>query len=102
MAYQSLTEKNEFFNSKPAELEVGASLEGTVKLITEARDPKSSGVATIEKEDGTRINVWLSTVIAGAFAAGVEVGDKVRIVYNGKTKAKNGTEYNDYTVEVDR
>lgn len=102
MAFQNLTEDVPFWNSKPAELKVGDSVEGKVVLINEARDPKSSRTAVIEQADGKRVAVWLSTVIDGAFRAGIAEGDTVRVSYNGKQTSKKGTEYNDYTVEVDR
>lgn len=102
MAFQDLTENVSFWNSKPSDLETGAAVEGKVVLISEARDAKSSRTATIETEDGTRVAVWLSTVIDGAFKSGVTEGDTVRITYNGKKTGKTGKEYNDYTVEVDR
>lgn len=102
MTYQNLTESVPFWNAKPAELKSGASVEGKVALIQEARDPKSSRTAILETKSGERVAVWLSTVIDGAFKSGVSEGDTVRITYNGKVKSKNGAEYNDYTVEVDR
>lgn len=102
MAFQNLTENVPFWNSNPADLKVGDAVEGKVVLINEARDSKSSRTAVLELADGKRVAVQLSTVIDGAFKAGINEGDTVRVTYNGKQESKKGTEYNDYTVEVDR
>lgn len=101
--FQSLTDKKDFWNAKPAELEVGSVLEGKVVLIEEARNAKASRTATIEKEDGSTVGLWLSTVIDGAFQSGVREGDTVRITFNGKQTTKDGkNEFNDYSVDVAR
>lgn len=103
MAFQELTANIPFWNNKPTDLAVGSEIMGKVTLIQEARNPKSSRTAILELEDGSRVSVWLSTVIDGAFKAGVREGDTVRITYKGKEKTKDGnTEFNDYKVEVDR
>lgn len=102
MAYQDLTEQKPFWNNKVEELKEGDVIEGKVVLIQEARDVKSSRTATLEKADNTQVNVWLSTVIDGAFRSGVKEGDKVRITYKGRAEAKNGGKFNDYKVEVER
>lgn len=99
--FQSLTAQQNFWNNKPEDLKVGDSVEGKVLLIQEARNDKSSRTATLELKDGSKIAVWLSTVIDGAFKAGVREGDTVRITYNGKKQGKTA-EYNDYEVEVAR
>lgn len=100
--FHSLTDQVKFWNNKPEELEVGASITGKVVLIQEARNAKSSRTATLELENGEKMGVWLSTVIDGAFRAGVHEGDTVRVTYNGKKKGNNGPEYNDYSVDVKR
>lgn len=102
MAFQDLTEQVPFWNNKPAEMKPEMAIEGKVMLIQEARGAKSSRAATLETAKGERMNVWLSTVIDGAFKAGVREGDTVRITYKGKSKTKDGVEFNDYKVEVDR
>jgi hypothetical protein len=102
MAYEDLTANIPFWNNKISDMKEGDSIEGTVKLIQEARNPKSSRTATLEKENGERVNVWLSTVIDGAFKAGVSEGNKVRITYKGKATTADGVSFNDYKVEVDR
>lgn len=99
--FQSLTKQINFWNNKPEDLKVGDAVTGKVVLIQEARNEKSSRTATLQLEDGSTIGVWLSTVIDGAFKAGVREGDTVRITYNGKKQGK-GAEYNDYEVEVSR
>ena len=99
--FQSLTAQQNFWNNKPEDLKVGDSVTGKVVLIQEARNDKSSRTATLQLEDGSKVAVWLSTVIDGAFKAGVREGDTVRITYNGKVKGKT-SEYNDYEVEVAR
>lgn len=101
--FQSLTDKKEFWNNKPADLKVGSVLIGKVVLIEEARNSKASRTATIEQTDGTQIGLWLSTVIDGAFKSGVREGDTIRVVYNGKATTKDGkNDFNDYSVEVAR
>lgn len=101
--FQSLTDKKEFWNNKPADLKVGSELIGKVLLIEEARNAKASRTATIEQADGTQIGLWLSTVIDGAFKTGVHEGDTIRVVFNGKATTKDGkNEFNDYSVEVAR
>lgn len=101
--FQDLTASVPFWNNKPAEMKEGDTVEGKVALIQEARNAKASRTATIEKDDGERVNVWLSTVIDGAFKAGVNEGDYVRITFKGKAKTADGnTEFNDYKVEVSR
>jgi len=101
--FQDLTASVPFWNNKPAEMKDGDVVEGKVVLIQEARSAKASRTATLEKEDGERVNVWLSTVIDGAFKAGVNEGDFVRITYKGKQPTKdNSGEFNDYKVEVSR
>lgn len=102
MAFQDLTEQVPFWNNKPAEMKEGDTIEGKVMLIQESRGAKSSRTATIEDAKGVRHNVWLSTVIDGAFKAGVHEGDMVRITYKGKSMTKDNVEFNDYKVEVDR
>ena len=99
--FQSLTDKKDFWNADPKTLEVGSQLQGKVVLIEEARKAKSSRTATIEKEDGSTVGLWLSTVIDGAFQSGVRVGDTIRVTFNGKQPTKDGSgEYNDYSVDV--
>jgi hypothetical protein len=100
--FTSLTDKKDFWNAKPSDMKVGDVLIGKVVLIEEARNAKASRTATIEKADGTTVGLWLSTVIDGAFKTGVQEGDTVRITYNGKEVSKNGSEYNDYSVDVSR
>lgn len=99
--FQSLTKQQNFWNNKPEELKVGDVITGKVVLISEARNEKSSRTATLQLESGDTMAVWLSTVIDGAFRAGVREGDTVRITYNGKKKGKSA-DYNDYEVEVAR
>lgn len=101
--FQDLTASIPFWNNKPSDMKEGDTITGKVVLIQESRDAKSSRTATLEVEgaEGTeRIGVWLSTVIDGAFKAGVVEGDTVRITYKGKGKTKNNTDFNDYKVEV--
>jgi len=100
MAYQDLTAQEDFWNGK--ELEVGATLEGKLVLIKPSRGPKSSGVMLIEKEDGTKVNVWMKTVIASSIEGVVKEGESIRLTYNGLKKTKDGADFHDYKVEVDR
>lgn len=103
MAFQDLTASVPFWNNKVEDLKEGDVIEGKVMLIQEARNAKASRTATLEKADGERANVWLSTVIDGAFKAGVKEGDTVRITFKGRSKTADGkNDFNDYKVEVDR
>lgn len=103
MAFQDLTASVPFWNNKVEELKENDVIEGKVMLIQEARNAKASRTATLEKADGERVNVWLSTVIDGAFKAGVHEGDTVRITFKGRAKTADGkNDFNDYKVEMDR
>jgi len=53
---------------------------------------------TLEKEDGSEIGVWGSTVIDSRFTT-LKIGQEVKIEYKGKVKAKTGgREYKDYKI----
>lgn len=44
---------------------------------------------TIEKEDGTKLTIWGTTVLDSRLA-GIEIGEKVKIVYDGEAEPKPG------------
>lgn len=101
MAFQDLTAKKDFWNGE--NVKEGDVLEGTIKLITPSRGPKSSPVMLVEKEDGTQVNVWMKTLIHSTLDGVAKEGDKIRLTYLGKKAPQNGgQEYHDYKVELDR
>ena len=101
MAYQDVTEQVEFWN-KP-ELETGAKIEGEITIIKESTGVTRSRTAHIKTTDGTIKGIYLKRVIDDAFVqAQIVAGDKVRITYLEKKTAKNGQDFYNYKVEVDR
>lgn len=101
MAYQDVTAQVDFWNNK--DLEEGSVIEGKVIMIKDARDATSSRTVTLELEDGTHKGIYLKRVIDDAFrVSNIEEGEKVRITYLKKQSAKNGIDFYNYKVEVDR
>lgn len=60
--------------------------------------PNKSNLYTFRKEDGDIIGVWGNTILDNRLR-GLEMGDKIKIIYRGKVKSpKTGREYNDFRV----
>lgn len=60
--------------------------------------PNESNLYTFKKEDGELIAVWGNTILDSRFK-NLEIGDKVKVVFKGKTKSpKTGRTYNDFDV----
>ena len=59
-----------------------------------------STLLEIQTKDGVEHAVWANKQLRERFAT-IDVGDEVKIVYNGKVKVKSGIgSYRDYTVQV--
>ena len=59
-----------------------------------------SNVYIIEKEDGTKVQVWGSTVLDTKFQE-IPIGSEVWITCLGETQSKGGSTYVDYQVDYD-
>lgn len=76
----------------------GDEIVGYLEKIEENIGPNKSRMYTLRKEDGDFIKVWGSTLLDKRFDF-ISLGEKVKIVYQGKKKAqKGGREYHDFKV----
>jgi len=76
----------------------GDEIIGYLEKVEENIGPNNSRMYTLRKEDGTFIKVWGSTLLDNRFDF-IALGEKVKIVYQGKKKAqKGGRAYHDFKV----
>ena len=77
---------------------VDKTIEGLYMSSKSNVGPNKSMMYQLKKSDGTTVSVWGSTALDGKMSR-VEMGDEVRIVYNGKKETeKGGRSYHDYSV----
>lgn len=73
---------------------------GTLKSVQENVGPNGSMMYNVEKDDGTLVGVWGSSVIDSKLD-GVEKGSRVRIEFLGKQdNPRTGRSYKDYSVKA--
>ena len=88
---------NPTWNGKENNLSEGDEIVGILKDRESGVGPNESMMYTLQTKDGV-YGVWGGTVLDTRLK-NAEIGDEVKIVYNGYKKSeKTGREYKDFTV----
>jgi len=73
-------------------------LEGKyLEMIPADQAARQSSIITLEKDDGTEIKFRGCTIIDNCFE-NIAAGERIKVVYKGKRKSKQGTEYKVFDV----
>ena len=105
MAFKEVTTSgsiSSYWPAKAAERKVGDSVEGVYKTKMERQFPDGTkSVLYVLENDGQRIGVNSSALIARAMEQ-IPEGSRVKIVFQGKERStKTGREFNNFTVYLD-
>ncbi len=74
-----------------------AELSGILTEKKENVGENQSWMYLIKKSDGNIVSVWGSTVLDSRFAK-IEVGEEVRVIYQGKQQMQGGRSFHKYQV----
>lgn len=99
MAYKKVERTPMAWNSKGA-IKEGDSIEGILKLVEHNQGTKKNSTIYTLDVDGQDVGVW-GSVILDDLMSSVKIGNKIKIVFNGKKETSAGGSYNLYELFID-